>query len=98
MMEDQGDKGWSGRNVTRNVVAICILNPKSLDNKGSCWVLKNLYCSVTMLRELGLKERYIIGKVGKTVSTRMLTLFELRYYIYYYTFRVMKPRIQQKRL
>ena len=29
--------------------------PNSLDNKGSCWILKNFYCSVTMLRELGLK-------------------------------------------
>ena len=24
----------------------------SLDNKGSCWILKDFYCSVTMLREL----------------------------------------------
>ena len=31
------------------------LNPNSLDNKGSCWILKYLYCSVTMLRELRLK-------------------------------------------
>ena len=30
-----------------------IFNPNSLDNKGSCWILKDLYCSVTMLRELG---------------------------------------------
>ena len=30
------------------------LNPNSLDNKGSCWILKDFYCSVTMLRELGL--------------------------------------------
>ena len=29
-------------------------NPNSLDNKGSCWILRNCYCSVTMLRELGL--------------------------------------------
>ena len=28
-------------------------NPNSLDNKGSCWILKDFYCSVTMLRELG---------------------------------------------
>ena len=28
------------------------LNPNSLDNKGSCWILKDFYCSVTMLREL----------------------------------------------
>ena len=32
-----------------------IINPNSLDNKGSCWILKNFYCSVTMPRELGLK-------------------------------------------
>ena len=30
-------------------------NPNSLDNKDSCWILKDFYCSVTMLRELGLK-------------------------------------------
>ena len=29
--------------------------PNSLHNKGSCWILKDFYCSVTMLRELGLK-------------------------------------------
>ena len=28
-----------------------MLNP---DSKGSCWILKDFYCSVTMLRELGL--------------------------------------------
>ena len=28
------------------------INPDSLDNKGSCWILKDFYCSVTMLREL----------------------------------------------
>ena len=33
---------------------IYIFNPNSLDNKGSCWILKDCYCSVTMLRELGL--------------------------------------------
>ena len=26
------------------------LNPNSLDNKGSCWILLDFYCSVTMLR------------------------------------------------
>ena len=30
------------------------INPNSLDNKGSCWILLDFYCSVTMLRELGL--------------------------------------------
>ena len=34
------------------------LNPHSLDNKGSCWILLDFYFSVTMLRELGLT--YII--------------------------------------
>ena len=29
-------------------------NPNSLGNKASCWILKDCYCSVTMLRELGL--------------------------------------------
>ena len=33
------------------------INPNSLDNKGSCWILKDFYCSVTMLRELGLSDR-----------------------------------------
>ena len=31
-----------------------IINPNSLDSKGSCWILKGCYCSETMLRELGL--------------------------------------------
>ena len=30
------------------------INPNSLDNKGSWRILKDLYCSATMLRELGL--------------------------------------------
>ena len=33
---------------------MCWMNPNSLDNKGSCWNLLDFYCSVTMLRELGL--------------------------------------------
>ena len=44
------------------------LNPNSRDNKGSCWILKDFYCSVTMLRELGLK--YGVG----TLKTLFLTL------------------------
>ena len=32
----------------------CPFNPNSLDNKGSWRILKDIYCSVTMLRELGL--------------------------------------------
>ena len=31
-----------------------LLNPNSLDNKGSWRILKDCYCSVTMFRELGL--------------------------------------------
>ena len=30
------------------------VNPNSLHNKGSWRILKDLYCSVTMLREFGL--------------------------------------------
>ena len=30
------------------------INPNSLDNKGSWRILKDFYCSVTMLWELGL--------------------------------------------
>ena len=37
--------------TTVNQVSI---HPDSRDNKGSCWMLKDFYCSVTMLRELGL--------------------------------------------
>ena len=36
-----------------------LFNLNSLDNKGSCWILKDFYCSVTMLyRELGLIEKF----------------------------------------
>ena len=35
------------------------INPNSLDNKGSCWILLDFYCSVTMLRELVKKEQTI---------------------------------------
>ena len=43
-------------------------NPNSLDKKGSCWILKDFYCSVTMLRELGLKyqqlgQKYFCGRL-----------------------------------
>ena len=31
-------------------------NPNSLDNKGSWRILKGFYCSVTMLRELGIMQ------------------------------------------
>ena len=33
-----------------------LLNPNSLDNKGSWSILKDFYCSVTMCRELGLMQ------------------------------------------
>ena len=33
------------------------INPNSLDNKGSWRILKDFYCSVTMLRKLGLIQR-----------------------------------------
>ena len=33
-------------------------NPNSLDNKRSCWISKDFYCSATMLRELGLNKRH----------------------------------------
>ena len=36
------------------IVALLCFNPNSLDNKGSWRILKDFYCSVTMLRELGL--------------------------------------------
>ena len=32
---------------------LAFINPNSLDDKGSCWILKDFYCSETMLRELG---------------------------------------------
>ena len=33
-----------------------LVNPNSLDNKGSWEILKDFYCSVTMLRELGVND------------------------------------------
>ena len=35
-----------------------LINPNSPDNKGSWRTLKDLYCSVTMLRELGLMTQW----------------------------------------
>ena len=29
------------------------------DNKGSCWILKDFYCQVTMLRELGVNTKHL---------------------------------------
>ena len=34
--------------------AVLCSNPNSRDNKGSCWIFKDFYCSVTMLWELWL--------------------------------------------
>ena len=35
------------------------INPNSVDNKGSCWILKDFYCSVTMLiGSLGVKQSF----------------------------------------
>ena len=36
------------------------INPNSLDNRGSWRILKDFYCSVTMLRELGLNKLSIL--------------------------------------
>ena len=35
------------------IIKVGIINPNSLDNKGSWRILKDFYCSVTLLRELG---------------------------------------------
>ena len=42
------------------------LNPNSQDNKGSCWILLDFYCSVTMLRDIRFEalhggNRYRLG-------------------------------------
>ena len=41
---------------TRVVTKQYFLNLDNLDNKGSCWILLDFYCSVTMLRALGLSQ------------------------------------------
>ena len=41
-------------------MTLFLINPNSLDNKGSWRILKDFYCSVTMLRELGLILQKII--------------------------------------
>ena len=52
---------WSQVTTTIMESAPCIIwmyfeliNPNSLDNKGSWGIFKEFYCSVTMIRELGL--------------------------------------------
>ena len=47
-------------------VFILFVNPNSLDNKGSCWILLDCYCSVTMLRDLGLIAAWKTGIWAKT--------------------------------
>ena len=37
------------RSFWNRVHSLFKFNPNSLDNKGSCWILKDFYCSVTML-------------------------------------------------
>ena len=44
------------------------INPNSLDNKGSCWILKDFYYSVTMLRELELNNQPVKVSVQCTVQ------------------------------
>ena len=54
-----------------------IINPNSLDNKSSWRILKDLYCSVTMLRELGLMNVPSLKLIGliklPKVALRMKT-------------------------
>ena len=46
------------------------LNPNSLDNKGSCWILKNFYCSVTMLRVNELLVFLVLGMFSSPSESR----------------------------
>ena len=46
----------------KNRKKLLAINPNSLDNKGSCWILKDFYCSVTMLRELGLINNVFVNE------------------------------------
>ena len=54
--------------ICKHVHRMYTLNPNSLDNKGSCWILKDFYCSVTMLtcRELGLCIHVHAGAFGSS--------------------------------
>ena len=51
-----------------------LINPNSLDNKGSWRILKDFYCSVTMLRKLGISyiEKCDIKYVIKYNVTRCI--------------------------
>ena len=59
-----------------------IINPNSLDNKGSWRILKDFYFSVTMLRELGLNFDFLFGqevkvKLGSPLCKYFLTINDL---------------------
>ena len=47
-------------------------NPNSLVNKGSCWILLNCYCSITMLRELGSYAKSVW--MGRAISSQSFRL------------------------
>ena len=71
-------KKWDG--LSRNRRTCMVINSNSLDNKGSWRILKDFYCSVTMLRELGLSLLCIqYTDVGYVRATNL-------YYYYYYVF------------
>ena len=79
------------------------INLNSLDNKGSCWILKDLYCSVTMLRELGLMtfraieirtwKLSIYEKSSRHIDEQRHT-FTLQCNVYNYNYRVNKLKIE----
>ena len=48
------------------------VNPNSLDNKGSCWILKDFYCSVTMLRDLVVDS---LGEENKQEKVQYLVTY-----------------------
>ena len=49
-----------------------LINPNSLDNKGSCWILLDFYCSVTMLRELGVTHKVHKNQFGLSITVLRL--------------------------
>ena len=63
-------------------VPYCYINPNSLDSKGSCWILKDFYCSVTMLREVGLKfSVYTINKWKHVRRIFFVYLYRLGHHV-----------------
>ena len=44
--------------TTKSMTGRIYINPNSPNNKGSCWILKDLYCSVTTLTELKLTNNW----------------------------------------